>query len=625
VHKTPAIVVIVIATFLTLGSISLGLVQSTPGRYWRATAYNDNQGTGDSYASSANMRASSQDNYSRISFDPATSYLAFPNKDAFNEAVNSLEEEVNNFKFDKGQTSYLLGFIRATNDNGDVKNTLIKYSPLSDEVLIAFLNKGFPAEIVQRVLEENIQFSEKVEAAYQAATLPREIRNQVNQKRLKNIAYNNPVLRAFENRYIGYQSLRKKKIEEETAFLATGADPESPSNPANEATMVDDVLATVLNKYREVKIGRDVYIALPSKDIRVADGNQRTLNYIRTHGDIPRNNVSAREPANGFPKASAPPPIDPGIEVEPNAKYNLDCGGVVIGGTNDGTAKISFDVKNVKERGVQYYWDFGDGFVSYKRNPTHKYMNGLPNHKVTVAVYNTLGAKCNSGGSGTGVVTPGGGACASIISVTGTNGLVADFSATPLGGVPPYLYTWDFGDGSTANTGSSNNVSHSYNQSSTYAVTVTITDGTGCTTTSFVNVTVHKIFPPTPDCDKRDKEKGSWTSTDNKHKFNHKFKLKNFLGMNSKLKASVGPHRKGWLGIWWPDSTACTVSMYGYVYTPKETDPCGTQHPVNLYKSNTTSYLLDTYTFGTSYVSVLPNSIFSTGTAYGGTSTLTLH
>ncbi|HYG79460.1 MAG TPA: hypothetical protein VD861_03690, partial [Pyrinomonadaceae bacterium] len=294
--RASAVVSAVVAVFLTAASLNPAHSRNTPAP--------------ESQPTPAQRTAGPRAEVSRAVFNPDAGYLTFPNREAFDATLNALEDEIKNYKFDKGQTPRLVGLIRDSKNGGEVRDALIRHSPLSEEVLLTFLGRDFPADVVGQVLEENVQFSEKVDAVYLAARLPKEVRQRIDRKRLGNIAYNNPVLQAFESRFAGFQSLRKKRIEAETAFLATGADPDVPSNPANEPTAVDDVLAAVLNRHGEVKVGRDVYISLPDKDVKVADGNSRTLSYIRARGDIPWNPVPGREPDNGFARATAPPPVD---------------------------------------------------------------------------------------------------------------------------------------------------------------------------------------------------------------------------------------------------------------------------------------------------------------------------
>src|SRR5213594_3873468 len=69
------------------------------------------------------------------------------------------------------------------------------------------------------------------------------------------------------------------------------------------------------------------------------------------------------------------------------------------------------------------------------------------------------------------------------------------FTATAIGGAQPYVYAWDFGDGSTA-TGST--TSHSYLLPGTYTVVVTVTDGVWQSASASKTVTVSIILPTLP-------------------------------------------------------------------------------------------------------------------------------
>jgi len=54
--------------------------------------------------------------------------------------------------------------------------------------------------------------------------------------------------------------------------------------------------------------------------------------------------------------------------------------------------------------------------------------------------------------------------------------------------LPPVIFAWDFGDG-TSDTG--NVVNHVYSNNGAYVVTLTVTDANGCTSSTTQNVTVH--------------------------------------------------------------------------------------------------------------------------------------
>jgi len=58
-------------------------------------------------------------------------------------------------------------------------------------------------------------------------------------------------------------------------------------------------------------------------------------------------------------------------------------------------------------------------------------------------------------------------------ATSGTKPFSISFTCSPGGGVPPYTYSWEFGDGATSNQ---QNPSHVYNSAGTFKATVTVTD-----------------------------------------------------------------------------------------------------------------------------------------------------
>ena len=86
---------------------------------------------------------------------------------------------------------------------------------------------------------------------------------------------------------------------------------------------------------------------------------------------------------------------------------------------------------------------------------------------------------------------------------TGWNPLMASFNGSVSGGIAPYAYSWDFGDGSPAS--SAQNPVHSYTSSGSYTVTFTVADSSGTVlhTTTTVTVTLSQpvlsSFAATPD------------------------------------------------------------------------------------------------------------------------------
>ncbi|HYY92092.1 MAG TPA: PKD domain-containing protein [Candidatus Dormibacteraeota bacterium] len=93
-----------------------------------------------------------------------------------------------------------------------------------------------------------------------------------------------------------------------------------------------------------------------------------------------------------------------------------------------------------------------------------------------------------SGGSG----SPGMSASFTFTPAPLTVNNTVTFSATVHGGTGPYIYSWDFGDGSTA-TGAS--PAHMYDVPGTYNITMTATDNNGLTYTYWKQVTVGQTSP----------------------------------------------------------------------------------------------------------------------------------
>jgi PKD repeat protein len=73
-------------------------------------------------------------------------------------------------------------------------------------------------------------------------------------------------------------------------------------------------------------------------------------------------------------------------------------------------------------------------------------------------------------------------------------GAAIQFSGNAGGGVAPYSYSWDFGDG---NTSTQQNPNHAYNAPGTYRVCLVITDANSCSDTTCQQV---RIGNPNPNC-----------------------------------------------------------------------------------------------------------------------------
>jgi len=107
------------------------------------------------------------------------------------EQITSLQIEFNTVlaNLDKGQTAQLLSAIGGNTSNGNLKNMLLQNSPLSDEVLTAYLNKnGNPPGHVKEVFIPNSPVSDAVRSLLyvKLASMPPGISTQIKDAQVSN-------------------------------------------------------------------------------------------------------------------------------------------------------------------------------------------------------------------------------------------------------------------------------------------------------------------------------------------------------------------------------------------------------------------------------------------------------
>ncbi|MFI5415097.1 MAG: PKD domain-containing protein, partial [Candidatus Lutacidiplasmatales archaeon] len=130
-------------------------------------------------------------------------------------------------------------------------------------------------------------------------------------------------------------------------------------------------------------------------------------------------------------------------------------------------------------------WRFGDGGWSTSRNVTHVYQSA---GSYVAWFWTNDSAGASAGVSFAITVTP---VLSNSVqeSTNGTDvGIPVHFNATPIGGVPPIIESWNFGDGTTT-TGAI--VSHSYSTPGFYTVTVWANDSAGGSVAVVTHVEVH--------------------------------------------------------------------------------------------------------------------------------------
>ncbi|MEO6302311.1 MAG: hypothetical protein ABIP51_03955, partial [Bacteroidia bacterium] len=423
-------------------------------------------------------------------------------------------------------------------------------------------------------------------------SLPNSVKDIINQKRIDHVPYV-PGLDDFQNLFPNYISFHKYINEQERQFLLGGGDPQSELNPKNAINSIFGAEAVLFNQYKEVKVGNSILKLLPEKTVIIKNGSQSILDYIRQNGKIPLYSPSTTEPENGFPIGQAPPIIDTNIIVQPSNSYNVNCSNYVTPSPSGGD-RLAYSTSGGGQ-GYSYFWDFGDGFVSYKSNPTHQYVGTAENHTISVITYDSQGNPCGSGyvfgGSHSGT-NGSGSSCANgsmyISNVTGFNATINIFiSFNNYVSNTPIPYTINFGDGNFAtgffNSNGWQTINHSYplNQYTSYNLTFSADYGSCNLPLSSQIIFSNPSPQSTSCCDKRDREKESWiTNQDNNKRFVHKLKLTNsLLGFGGKFTADVNTYTKT-LGIWYPEWASGCVDIVGTYYSTA-VNPSGNTTPCN--------------------------------------------
>jgi PKD repeat protein len=133
-----------------------------------------------------------------------------------------------------------------------------------------------------------------------------------------------------------------------------------------------------------------------------------------------------------------------------------------------------------------YSWTFGDGSSSTAQSPSHTYTQaGTFTARLTVtdgdsnqnSTTETITVSSSTSSISAGIVAS---------PTSGTVPLTVNFTGTADGGVSPYTYTWNFGDG---DTGSGRIPSHTYNEAGSFQVVLTVRDSQNDQDTAYVTIT----------------------------------------------------------------------------------------------------------------------------------------
>jgi PKD repeat protein len=127
------------------------------------------------------------------------------------------------------------------------------------------------------------------------------------------------------------------------------------------------------------------------------------------------------------------------------------------------------------EEPYSWSWDFGDGKSSTQQNPTHTYSSPGDYQVILMVTDNDDESDTDTTTCHVAEVTVGVNANADG-PYSGNVGESIKFYGSATGGVPPYSWEWDFGDGGSS---TQQNPTHQYANTGTYTVILTVTDNEG--------------------------------------------------------------------------------------------------------------------------------------------------
>lgn len=161
-------------------------------------------------------------------------------------------------------------------------------------------------------------------------------------------------------------------------------------------------------------------------------------------------------------------------------------GATVIPDSGNAPLAVSFTGTASSGTGpYRYSWSFGDGATSGSQSPAHTY-TVAGTYSATLTITDSVGTTAVAVAGPISVRGPLS-VQASAAPAAGDSPLAASLSGSATGGAPPYVFGWDFGDGTTGNGPA---VNHTYTAAGTYTAVLTVTDGGNNAATARVVVVV---------------------------------------------------------------------------------------------------------------------------------------
>jgi len=140
--------------------------------------------------------------------------------------------------------------------------------------------------------------------------------------------------------------------------------------------------------------------------------------------------------------------------------------------------------------GYVYYWDFGDGSMTTGQTQQHVYPQlGIYSAILTVEDSATATATTSV------LVQVSLGLTISATPSSGLASLNVSLDGAATGGVAPYSYSWDFGDGATAGPLTAAAQAHTYGLPGSFTARLTVTDANSATATDAIAIVAQQPVP----------------------------------------------------------------------------------------------------------------------------------
>jgi PKD repeat protein len=150
-----------------------------------------------------------------------------------------------------------------------------------------------------------------------------------------------------------------------------------------------------------------------------------------------------------------------------------------LSGSNNSPYSVQFQAVNDNTK--SYLWDFGDGTSSSEPSPLKTFVRG---GQYNVCLTTTSMNDCISTICNTAKIDVSESSCKTAIVAVPASGNTIHYSNVTTGGKGPYKFFWELGDGNSSENGS---VTHNYQYSGAYPVSLKVVDANGDIATAHYN------------------------------------------------------------------------------------------------------------------------------------------